>query len=159
MTAVAALRREYLRLGVGELAAAAVFAAVAVPVAGRLATGPALAAALAGLLAVLLHAGTYWLLARRRIPGGRMRPREAAAHRAVRATSALLLVLGLAGIALWWPPGPGAALLCLAVWLFGVAEYVNYHLVRLAHPPHRWLDGIRRCRSPRLRRDLQRVRS
>ncbi|BBG01266.1 MULTISPECIES: hypothetical protein [Pseudonocardia] len=159
MTAVASLRREYLRLGAGELAAAFVFAVVAVPAAARLGTGPALWAALAGLLAILLHAGVYWLLARQRIPGGRMGPREAAGHRAARAGSALLLAAGLGGLLAWWPPSPGAALLCLGVWLFGVAEYVNYHLVRLAYAPHRWLHGIRRRSVPRLCRDLSRVRS
>lgn len=150
---VCGLRREYLRLGSGELAAAAVFAAVAARLAGW--TGPALWAALTPLLVILVHAGCYWLLARRRLPGGRMGPREAAAHRTVRAVSAGLLAAGLAGVLLRWPGPPGAALLCLGVWGFAVAEYVNYHVVRLAYPPSRWLRGVRRRSTPRLVRDLR----
>ena len=56
---VSGLRREYLRLGSGELAAAAVFAAVATRLADR--AGPALWAAAAPLLVILVDAGAYWL--------------------------------------------------------------------------------------------------
>lgn len=152
---VSGLRREYLRLGSGELAAAAVFAAVATRPAGG--AGPALWAASAPLLVILVHAGIYWLLARRRLAGGRMSTREAAAHRGLRAVSVVLLAAGLAGVLLRWPPTTGAALLCLGVWAFAVAEYVNYHVVRLAYPPSRWLAGVRRRSTPRLVRDLRAV--
>jgi len=62
------LRSTYLRLGLGELAAAAVFTYLAaVGVCPRLDGGEARAAlwsALAPLVFVLVHAGIYWLLAR-----------------------------------------------------------------------------------------------
>ena len=62
------LRRRYLSLGLGELAAAGVFAAVAVSVVMPRLEGPhdsaALWSALAPLLVVLVQAGVYWLLAR-----------------------------------------------------------------------------------------------
>lgn len=150
---VSGLRCEYLRLGSGELVAAAVIAAVAARLADR--TGPALWAAAAPLLLILVHAGAYWLLARRRLPGGRMSTREAAAHRGLRAVSIVLLAAGIAGVLLRWPPTTGSALLCLGVWAFAVVEYVNYHVVRLAYPPSRWLAGIRRRSTPRLVRDLR----
>ncbi|HEX5336184.1 MAG TPA: hypothetical protein VFW55_09900, partial [Propionicimonas sp.] len=65
-----------------------------------------------------------------------------------------LLALGLAGIALWWPAEPLAAAAVLAVWLFGVAEFANYFVVRLAYPPAQWLAQVGRRRTPRLVKDL-----
>ncbi|MDN5916523.1 MAG: hypothetical protein L0I76_15715, partial [Pseudonocardia sp.] len=150
---ISGLRREYLRLGRGELVAAAVCAAGAIRLADG--AGPALWAASAPLLVILVHAGGYWLLARRRLPGGRMSTREAAAHRGLRAVSVVLLAAGLTGVLLRWPPTTGSALLCLGVWAFAVVEYVNYHVARLAYPPSRWLVGVRRRSTPRLVRDLR----
>ncbi|MEQ3550262.1 hypothetical protein WIS52_07250 [Pseudonocardia nematodicida] len=146
-----ALRRQYLRLGTGELTAAAVFVAAAV----LLDAGPGLWAALVPLLMIIIHGGVYWLTARRRIPAGRMGPGEARLHRAGRGAAVVLLVAGLAGMLAWWPPTTGAALLALAVWLFGVVEYLNYHVVRLAYPPAQWPVAVRGWRTPRLARDLR----
>ncbi|MGO4245212.1 hypothetical protein AB4028_14870, partial [Janibacter sp. RAF20_2_2] len=60
-------RRQYLSLGLGELAAAAVFVGVALWHGAPLDTGGRLAVlgAVGPLAVVLVAAGTYWLLARR----------------------------------------------------------------------------------------------
>jgi hypothetical protein len=65
-------------------------------------------------------------------------------------------VLGLAGIVRWWPAEPLAAAVVVAVWLFGVVEFLNYFVVRLAYPPARWLSEVGHWRTPRLVRDLNR---
>src|SRR5699024_1792310 len=71
-----ALRRTYLSLGLGELAAVAVFlyASMSVLLPGiRLHGGErALWLALIPLVVILTQAGAYWLLARGWVPGGRM---------------------------------------------------------------------------------------
>ena len=45
-------------------------------------------------------------------------------------------------------------MLVLAISLFGVVEYVNYFVVRLAYPVHGWSRRVREWRSPRLVQDL-----
>jgi hypothetical protein len=42
----------------------------------------------------------------------------------------------------------------LAVWVFGVLEYVNYFVVRLAYPLGRWFTTVGEWRTPRLVQDL-----
>ena len=95
-------RRKYLSLGVGELAAAAVFAAV-LP---RL-VGPedrwAVWFALIPLLVVLLQAGGYWLLARAWVARRPMPASLATVYRAFRWADAMLLTGGLVGVLLWLP--------------------------------------------------------
>ena len=155
----AELRRQYLSLGTGELAAATLFAAVAalgvVPLIDGDRARAALWAALVPLLAVLVQAGAYWLLARRWVGLGSMPPRLAALYRVLRVADVVLLALGLAGVAIWLPATPGAALMVIGVWLFGVVEYLNYFVVRLSYPIGRWATAVREWRTPRLAQDLR----
>jgi hypothetical protein len=65
-----------------------------------------------------------------------------------------LPALGLVGIVLWWPTEPLASAAVLAVWLFGVIEFANYFVVRLAYPPTQWLAQVGRRRTPQLMKDL-----
>jgi hypothetical protein len=152
------LRRKYVSLGVGELVAALVFGLVAaLSVAPRLhgTEVSALWSALAPLLVVLVQGGAYWLLARRWV-GAEPMPRSlAAAYRLFRVADPVLLALGLAGLVAWWPQATGPPVLCLLAWVFGVVEYVNYFVVRLAYPPSRWLALVGQRRVPRLVQDLR----
>jgi hypothetical protein len=153
------LRRTYLRLGTGELAAAAVFAVAAATVAIPRFDDPpgaaALASALVPLVVILVQAGVYWLLARSWVEQAPMPAGVAATYRVFRAADPVLLLGGLAGVLAWWPDQLGAAVLVAATWLFGVAEYINYFVVRLAYPAHRWPTMVRRRRQPRLVQDLR----
>ena len=154
----ATLRRKYLSLGTGELVAAAVFAAVAVGVVmPRLETrqdSAALWSALAPLLIILVQAGAYWLLARNWVERAPMPTSLAALYRAFRALDAGLLVVGLLGVLAWLPDQVGAALAIVAVWVFGVVEYVNYFVVRLSYPIRRLPFVVGQWRTPRLVQDL-----
>lgn len=157
------LRRRYLSLGTGELAAAAVFAGLAVVVVMPQLEGDrdhaALWSALTPLLVVLVQAGTYWLMARTWVTCAPMPASAAAVYRVFRAADPVLLAAGLVGVVLWWPGDTGTALLVVAVWAFGVVEYVNYFVVRLSYPPHRWSASVTRWRTPRLVQDLGQARS
>lgn len=147
-------RRHYLSLGVGELVAAAVFAGIAASGMVPGTDNPALWWALTPLLAILVQAGIYWLAARRWVGRSPMPPAVATAYRALRIVDPLLLVAGLAGlIALF--PGGGAGVLAAAVWLFGVVEYLNYFVVRLSYPIHRWATTVTQWRTPQLMKDLR----
>lgn len=153
-----ALRRRYLSLGLGELAAAAVFLAITLTVAMPRFDDPqdrlALASALIPLLVVLAQAGIYWLLARSWVGRHRMPPSVRGVYRTFRGVDVALLAAGLVGTIMWFPSSVGAALAVLMVWLFGVAEFVNYFVVRLAYPAHRWVATVGQWRTPRLVRDL-----
>ncbi|OZV82378.1 hypothetical protein CA850_08815 [Micromonospora echinospora] len=153
------LRGKYLKLGTGELAAAASFAVVAIAlVMPRLAGSDdsmALWSALVPLLVVLVQAGIYWLAARSWVERAPMPAAIAAAYRVFRIVDAVLLGVGLAGILLWWPERIGTALLVVAVWVFGVVEYLNYFVVRLAYPLARWLTTVGQWRPPRLVQDIR----
>jgi len=141
-----------VNLGVGELVAAAVFALFAAPavIHSGLSAAP-LWSALAPLLAVLVQAGVYWLVRSRT---NRLPTAMAATYRVLRVLDVGLLVLGLVGIVLWWPAEPLASAAVLTVWLFGVIEFANYFVVRLAYPPTRWLTEVGRRRTPQLMKDL-----
>jgi len=152
------LRRTYLSLGSGELVAAAVFAGVAttavVPRLGDPDDRFALWSALIPLLVVLVQAGLYWLAARTWVCRRTMPVGLAAVYSVFRVLDPVLLVAGLVGVLVWWPSAPWAAVLVLGVWAFGVVEYVNYFVVRLAYP----LGEIRKIierRTPRLITDLR----
>jgi hypothetical protein len=156
------LRRRYISLGTGELAAGAVFAAVAVTtVIPRLddhEDQAALWSALIPLLVVLVQAGAYWLLARGWVERRPMPAALAALYRAFRVADAVLLVVGLVGVLVWLPGRPGAAVAVLATWLFAVVEYLNYFVVRLAYPVGRWLSTVGQWRTPRLVQDVRSAR-
>ncbi|MBB3036572.1 hypothetical protein [Hoyosella altamirensis] len=149
-----ALRRKYLSLGVGELVAAAVFAVV-LPRLTSAENAAAMWCALVPLLVILVQASVYWLAARRWVHSRPMPARIAAVYRGFRAFNVALLAAGLIGILVWMPSTIGAALLVLAVWAFGVVEYVNYFVVRLSYPVGSWLSRIGQWRTPRLVQDIQ----
>jgi hypothetical protein len=140
------MRGKYLKLGTGELAAATVFALVAITLVFPSLSGPrgkaALGSALAPLLTILVQAGAYWLLARNWVERRPMSAGLAAAYRTFRIFDVVLLAAGLVGVLMWWPPHPGTALLVTAVWGFGAVEYVNYFLVRLVYPFGKWFTTV-----------------
>ncbi len=152
------LQRRYVRLGLGELAAAAVFAATAVGVAIPRFDGShaaaALWSALVPLLVVLIQAGVYWLLARSWVGRAPMPVAVATVYRVFRVLDAVVLGVGLLGVLTWLPDHRGAAVFIVALWVFGVVEYANYFVVRLAYPLRRWLFMVGRWRTPRLVLDL-----
>lgn len=156
------LRRRYLSLGLGELAAAAVFAAVAVGVVMPRLEGSqdsaALWSALAPLLVILVQAGVFWLLARGWVELESMPARLAALYRVFRVLDVLLLAIALLGVVIWLPDHSGAAVGVVAVWAFGVVEYVNYFVARLAYPLRRWPFEVGKWRRPQLVRDLNSAR-
>jgi hypothetical protein len=157
----ARLRRTYLSLGLGELAAVVVFVVAQPVVAARLgdAGGRALWWAMAPLLVVLLQGSAYWLAARGWLPGsGRPgMPRGLAlVYRAFRLLDPVLLAVCLAGLLLTGVDG-GALVVCLLVWAFGALEYVNYFVVRLSYPLAEWFVLVGRRRTPALVRDVARA--
>lgn len=155
------LRRRYLSLGIGELAAAVVFLTLALTMAiprlddqqDRL----ALWSALVPLLIVLVQAGIYWLLARSWVEQHPMPAFLRGVYRVSRILDVALLAAGLVGIIVWFPAGIAAALAVVAVWLFGLIEFVNYFVVRLSYPARHWLSTVRQLRTPRLVRDMNTV--
>jgi hypothetical protein len=153
------LRGKYLKLGTGELAAAIIFALVAInrvlPSLSHPRDQAALCSALAPLLIILVQAGAYWLLARNWVELQPMPASLASTYRAFRIIDVALLAAGLVGVLVWWPPHPGVALLVTAVWLFGALEYVNYFLVRLAYPVGKWFTTVGQWRVPQLIKDLR----
>lgn len=156
------LRRKYLSLGLGELVAAAVFAGIALgvvmPKLDTYQDSAALWAALAPLLVILVQAGTYWLLARGWVEKAPMPAPLAALYRGFRYLDAGLLLVGLLGVLVWLPDHVVAAVAVVAVWLFGVVEYVNYFVVRLAYPFRSWTRTISQWQTPRLMHDINAAR-
>lgn len=154
-----ALRRKYIRLGTGELAAAASFGLVAVFVVMPRLDGAhdaaALRSALLPLLVILVQAGVYWLWARGWVKRAPMPAAIANLYRLFRIADAVLLGAGLIGVLVWWPDSRGVALLVVVVWVFGVVEYTNYFLVRLSYPLSRWFTTVGQWRTPRLVQDLK----
>lgn len=149
-------RRQYLSLGLGELAAAAVFVGVALWHGAPLDTGGRLAVlgAVGPLAVVLVAAGTYWLLARRWVGVGVMPLGLACAYLALGVLAVILLAAGLAAVVAGAPSLAWLVLLLL-VWAFGVVEVVNYALRRLAFPAHRWVAGVAQGRVPQLAADVR----
>lgn len=152
------LRRKYLNLGVGELVTAVVFAYIAftnaVPRLDHWDARPALWSALIPLLAILVQAGSYWLLARNWVAQRSLPIRVADLYRTFRVIDAAILLAGLVGVFAWAPDQPFVAALVLAVWAFGVIEFGNYFIVRLAYPPNQWLSKVGQWRTPRLVLDM-----
>lgn len=96
------LRRKYLSLGLGELAAAVVFVVVAFTVAIPRLVGAddqaALWSALVPLSVVLVQGGAYWLSARAWVARAPMPTSLATLYRAFRIADVVLLAAGLVGI-------------------------------------------------------------
>lgn len=154
-----ARRRKYLSLGVGELVAAAVFTFVATTFAAPSLPGAqshlALWSALGPLLATLCAGGLYWLLARQWVGRSRMPSAVAAIYRVVRVGLAVVLGLGLFGVIAWWPQEVVVAIGAVALWSFGVIEFVNYFVVRLSYPLPKWFGQVTEWRTPQLMKDLR----
>lgn len=95
------LRSIYLRLGLGELAAAAVFSYLAAVAVGPRLDGAearaALWSAFAPLVFVLVQAGIYWLLARRWVTQRPMPTGLAQTYRALSVGDEAFLLAGLIG--------------------------------------------------------------
>lgn len=138
----------------GELVAAAVFAAV-LPRLISAENTAAMWCALIPLLAILSQAGVYWLAARSWVHSRPMPARIASAYSGFRVVNVVLLAAGLIGVLVWMPSTIGAALLVLAVWAFGIIEYINYFVVRLSYPVGSWLSTVGQWRTPRLVQDIQ----
>jgi len=148
-------RRKYLSLGVGEYTAALVFVTAAAFLVGNPLDNLALWSALLPLLVILLQAGTYWLLARRWVHRSAMPTRTARWYRVFRALDPLLLLAGLGGLITWFPTNLLGGAVIIAVWAFGLAEYLNYFVVRLSYPVTTWLAGRVGRRTPRLILDIR----
>ncbi|MGN8025636.1 hypothetical protein [Microbacterium sp. 22242] len=153
------LRRAHLSLGIGEIVAALVFCGAAAWVVGPRFENPAdrvaLWAALLPLIAVLLQAGIYWLAARSWVGRGGMPRAVRRVYLALRVVDVGLLGCGLGVVAIARPSSAAMLVLVVAVWLFGVVEYLNYFVVRLSYPAGRWLHEVTRWRTPRLAKDLR----
>ena len=152
------LRRRFLSLGLGEIVAAAVFAVVPTQLTFVAADGAeaALWCALFPLLFILIQAGIYWLLARHHLP--EPIPRAVARlYRSLRFINPLVLLASGIGIVVTWPGASLSAVLIVAVWLFAVAEYINYFHVRLSYPWSTWAGQVGRWSTLRLVRDLRRA--
>ena len=152
------LRRKYLSLGLGELAAVTVFVAVAVTVViPRLDSGDdraALWSALVPLLVVLVQGGAYGLSARAWVGRAPMPTFLATLYRAFRIADIGLLTAGLVGVVVFLPDHLGVTLFVVAVWLFGVIEYVNYFVARLSYSLRQLPSQLTQWRTPRLVQDL-----
>ena len=107
------------------------------------------------LLVILVHAGAYWLLARDWVMRGEMPRGLARLYRAFRAIDAVLLVAGLVGVLVWRPADVLGTVVILIIWLFGVIEFINYFLMRLAYPLGRWFAEVGERRTPRLMLDVR----
>lgn len=151
------LRAKYFRLGTGEMGAAVVFFVIAIVRISPDLEGWARFAwwlTVAPLLAVLVQAGVFWLAARTWVGLRRMPAALARLYAYFGILDALLLLIGIMGIALW-APGTWGFVGFSAVWAFGVVEYVNYFVVRLAYSPRTWFDRIRGWQRPRLVEDVR----
>ncbi|MFC5433116.1 hypothetical protein [Microbacterium suwonense] len=152
------LRRRFLNLGIGEIVAAVIFCfAMAWAISPIIASDSdrlAVWAALIPLVAILVQAGIYWLAARAWIGRGSMPQTMRTVYRCFRLVDAVLLAASLVAVVAM-RPSAAALVLALAVWLFGVAEYVNYYVVRLAYPFSRWLVEVGHRRTPRLVKDMR----
>ncbi len=153
-----ALRARYLSLGAGELAAAVVFLLIAAHPATR-SLGPAVGillwCGLGPLLFVLVQGGLYWISARSWVGRGSMPPALSTVYRALRFLNPLLLAVGLGVILARWPDDALVGLVMLVIWAFGVGEYLNYYVVRLAYPIPDWFRLVWSRRTPRLVKDMR----
>ncbi len=153
------LRRTYLSLGTGELAAAALFSYSAVwVVSPRLNDDQRALTFMAGvapLVLVLSQAGAYWLLARGWVTVRPMPRRLARLYRVFQTLDVLVLVGAGAYIAVHLKTSGWAGALALGTWLFAIVEFANYYVVRLSYPWSAWLAQVGQWRTPRLIQDLR----
>jgi len=156
------LRLKLRDVGAFTLTAAAAFVAVAVTVViprlGRGDDRAALWSALVPLLVVLVQGGAYWLSARAWVGRAPMPTPLATLYRAFRITDIGLLTAGLVGVVVFLPDHLGVTLFVVAVWLFGVIEYVNYFVARLSYSLQQLPSQLTQWRTPRLVQDLRSAR-
>lgn len=157
MVRTAAVRRKYLSLGLGEVAAAIAFAWLAVAVAPGLPDDRSRIGwfiAMAPLLLVLIQAGLYWLAARSWVGVSQMPAPMACCFAVFRWVDPLLLGGAAVTAAIVSGLRPALWLLYLLPLGFALGEYLNYYVVRLAYPATYWLTGVRQRRTPRLIEDV-----
>ena len=150
------LRARYLSLGWGEATAAAVFAGVGawtIPDAFAPDAVQAIWWAMTPLLVVLVQASIYWLVARTWVGASVMPRAMARLYQAFAVANAVLVLIAAAMIATHWPAETADAVVVVLVWLFGVIEYTNYFVVRLAYR-RRWWTHVRERRRPQLMLDV-----
>lgn len=75
--------------------------------------------------------------------------------RGLRLFTPVVLITGLVGVIVNAPSGATATVVVALVWAFGVIEYVNYYLVRLAYPWRRWASEVSQWRAPTLVKDVR----
>lgn len=152
------LRRRYLELGAGELAAVASFviALSAIVSTNDLSSqdSQTLWLALAPLEFILLQGAGYWFAARSWV-------KKTSAPRWFRVLytfflwlNPLVLLGGAMAIVVAEHTRMNLVLGGLSV-AFGVIEYVNYYWIRLSYPVRTWFTTVTQWRTPRLRLDLQ----
>jgi hypothetical protein len=120
------LRRRFLSLGLGEIAAAAIFVVVpfCLPFIASEDAEAAMWFAMSPLIFVLIQAGIYWLIARRHLPGP-FPCRAATIYRALRILDPFILFGCAIGVVGSWPGLSLSAFVAVVVWLFAVAEYMG----------------------------------
>ena len=155
------LRAKFLSLGLGELAAVAAFAYVALGVvAPKLPDDRSfvtLMVAFVPLLLILAQAAAYWLMARAWVKVRLMPRRVADLYRAFRILDVILVLAAGVYITFQLPSTAWVSVLTLLVWLFAVLEFVNYYVVRLSYPVDEWFVRIGEWRTPRLICELRTV--
>lgn len=104
---------------------------------------------------ILIQAGCYWLLARQWVGVGTMPRPIVRAFRVLQVVNVLMLLIGIIGVTIWFPRNPGTAALIVVIWLFGMAEYCNYFVMRLAYPSPHWIAEVRKRRTPQLVQDIR----
>ena len=104
---------------------------------------------------ILVQAGAYWLVARNWVMRGEMPRGLARLYRAFRVIDVVLLVAGLVGVLIWRPADVLGTAVIMIIWLFGVVEFINYFVMRLAYPVRRWFAEVGQRRTPRLMLDVR----
>lgn len=150
------LRRQYLSTGLGELVATAVFVILLSTTLLPDAPEQRLAISIAFLPFALsvVPGGIYWLLARVWVLKERPPTWFGRVYRIVRWIGAITIVVTLP-LALLLHVSIGTTMFALVIWAFGLVEYLNYFVVRLAYPWTRWVAEVGAWRTPRLVRDLR----
>ena len=155
----AALRRRYLSLGLGELAAVVMFVYAALTVVvPRLGSDQAVASflvAVVPLVLILSQAGAYWLLARTWVEVRSMPRSLARLYRTLQVLDVLVLLAAGIYIAVDLSSTRWAGTMAVLVWLFAVVEFTNYYVVRLSYPWAKWFTKVGQWRTARLVQDLR----
>ena len=109
----------------------------------------ALWSALIPLLVILIQAGSVLAAPRNWALRGAMPPGTRGST-GPSGIDVVLLAAGLVGVLIWRPADVLGTALLLIIWLFGVIEFINYFVMRLAYPVSRWFAEVGQRRTPRL---------